>query len=61
MRSGAGFRGVGVARNCKRSWFVQEKALLADCALLPRTAGRPENRAGNPDLASGFALVRYAG
>ena len=57
----SGHRGVGVARNRKRSWFVQEKALLADCALLPRTASRPENRAGNPDLASGFALVRYAG
>ena len=57
----SGLRSVGVARNRKCSWFVQEKALLADSALLPRTAGRPENRAGNPDLASGFALVRYAG
>ena len=43
-----------------RSSF-KKKALLADCALLPRTAGRPENRAGNPDLTSRFALVRYAG
>ena len=50
----SGLRGVGVARNRKRSWFVQEKALPAGCALLPRTAGRPENRAGNPELASGF-------
>ena len=57
----SGLHGVGVARNRKRSRFVQEKTLFADCALLPRTAGRPENRVGNPEMASGFALVRYAG
>ena len=40
--------------------FGSRKPLLADRALLPRPAGRSENRVGNPDLASGFALVRYA-
>ena len=46
--------GVGVARNRAGSRLVQEKTLLADCALLPRPAGRPENRVGNPDVASGW-------
>ena len=49
--SGAGFHGVGIARSRASSCFVHEKALLADCALLPRPASRPENRARNPNPA----------
>ncbi len=45
--SGTGFHGVGVARNRSSSCFVHKKSLLANCALLPRLAGRPENRARN--------------
>ena len=57
----SGLHGVGVARNRKRSWFVQEKPCLPTAPCFPGPPVVQKNRVGNPDLASGFALVRYAG
>ena len=50
-----------VVRNPESSFFVQEK--VPDSPAEPgfRTAGRPESRVGNPELASRFDLVRYPG
>ena len=50
-------RGVVAVRNRKRSSFVQERAHDSPAGPGFRTADRPENRAGNPDPASGSGEI----
>ena len=48
--------GVAV-RNRERSFFVQGKALDSPAEPEFRTVDRPENRVGNPEMASGFGEI----